>query len=151
MVWYWSGDNVEFINFEKLWLRYNESLSRSSMAAYNFSTVDNRWGLVPVNSSESAAYICEISKRDLYFVKLREINIDYGITVTDPEKIERGPVFELEPKSQIFDLSKRDQSNAVSFRCAAKGYPMPEYQWFKEEYNQTKIVSKLIDPLKDER
>lgn len=37
------------------------------------------------------------------------------------------------------------------FSCLAGGYPTPTYEWFKEEFENDRLVAKLIDPLKDFR
>ncbi|XP_053212874.1 contactin-like [Panonychus citri] len=80
-----------------------------------------------------------------------DVQIDFGIDEIDPLKIPRGPKFIEEPRSQIFDLNGRDHLNYVTLRCSADGYPTPVYQWFKESYNKTEIISELVDPLSDQR
>ncbi|XP_015790072.1 contactin isoform X2 [Tetranychus urticae] len=119
--------------------------------AYNFSRPENRWGLTTIRELEKAAYICEISKKSAYLVKLKDIQIDFGVDETDPGKIPRGPRFTEEPQSQIFDLNGRDHLNYVTLRCAADAYPTANYEWFKENYNKTEIVSELVNPLSDPR
>uniref|UniRef100_T1JZ84 Ig-like domain-containing protein n=1 Tax=Tetranychus urticae TaxID=32264 RepID=T1JZ84_TETUR len=75
----------------------------------------------------------------------------FDVDETDPGKIPRGPRFIEEPQSQIFDLNGRDHRNYVTLRCAADAYPTANYQWFKENYNKTEIVSELVNPLSDPR
>ena len=33
----------------------------------------------------------------------------------------------------------------------ADGYPAPLYKWYKEEYSNNKLTSRIIDPLRDNR
>lgn len=37
------------------------------------------------------------------------------------------------------------------FSCLAGGYPTPTYQWYKEEYENDRLVAIEIDPLNDMR
>lgn len=111
----------------------------------------NRWGLIPVSGIEESAYICEVPKEDVRHVLVTERNIDYGVPVTDKRYIERGPVFTEEPKPAVFDLSGRSQQNYISMRCVADGFPTPTYEWFKEEYENSRLTARLIDPLSDTR
>lgn len=37
------------------------------------------------------------------------------------------------------------------FSCLAGGYPVPTYEWFREEYEADKLISKKIDPMSDKR
>ena len=39
----------------------------------------------------------------------------------------------------------------VIFSCLAGGYPTPTYAWYREEYMNDKLVSRLIKPLTDRR
>ncbi|KAI1278064.1 Contactin [Halotydeus destructor] len=152
--WGWDGDKTSFTNIIDLWVHFPSAQEVSQgwkFAAYNFSQPENRWGLIPVNGVDETAYICEIGKEDLRHVLVTERGIDYGIDVPDKRYIPRGPQFSEEPKPAVFDVSGRSQINYISLRCVAEGYPTPTYEWFKEEYDNVRLKSTLIDPLKDDR
>lgn len=35
--------------------------------------------------------------------------------------------------------------------CLAGGFPVPTYEWFREEYEADKLIWKKIDPMVDKR
>lgn len=37
------------------------------------------------------------------------------------------------------------------FSCLAGGFPTPTYQWFRESYENDRLVAREIDPLSDPR
>lgn len=37
------------------------------------------------------------------------------------------------------------------FSCFAGGYPTPTYQWFREDYENDRLIAKEINPLQDSR
>jgi len=148
--WRWEGDDSNLVNFN-IWLNHYNNNPDFIHASYNFSLQQNRWGLVQALGSEKKGLICEVNQANIQLIRLKEINIDYGVNVIDPDQVPRGPVFEEKPESVVFDLSERSYSNYVILRCVAKGYPTPTYKWYKEEYNGTKVVANFIDPLRDKR
>ena len=167
--WRWDGDRSGFVNIPDLWIRsifsdnyetnFNNNPFQSQQnnynlfkyAAYNFSYPENRWALIPVSGNEEAAYVCEVIKEELQHAVINERTIDYGVTVEDKKKVPRGPKFMQEPKPAVFDLSGRSQQNYIHLRCVADGYPTPTYNWFKEEYENSRPIERLIDPLQDAR
>jgi hypothetical protein len=71
----------------------------------------------------------------------------YGIVVNDITRIPRGPYFIRQPVPVVFDLTRRKTLNQVTLSCIANGYPTPEFQWYKEDFESDQLVSKRIDPL----
>lgn len=76
---------------------------------------------------------------------------EYGIMVTDTTKIPRGPYFIQQPVPVVFDLTQRSLVNHVTLSCLAVGYPTPEFEWYKEDFENDQLVSRRIDPLQSPR
>ncbi len=71
----------------------------------------------------------------------------YGIVVNDINRIPRGPYFIRQPVPVVFDLTRRKTLNQVTLSCIANGYPTPEFQWYKEDFENDQLVSRRINPL----
>lgn len=82
---------------------------------------------------------------------IEERTFTYGIDIDDPEKIPRGPYFVKQPEPVVYDLQNSKTTKDVQMTCIAKGYPTPTYEWFKEDYDNDKVISKIIDPLTNKR
>lgn len=76
---------------------------------------------------------------------------EYGVIVKDIERIPRGPYFIQQPVPVVFDLTRRNLLNQVTLSCLAGGYPPPEFQWYKEDFENDQLVSRRIDPLQTPR
>lgn len=148
-VWLWDSDNTMFTDIDALFLPFKDE-SYARYAAYNYSEIANKWGLMKVDAIELMAFICEIPKEKLHQIIITERDIDYGVLVYDKEKIPHGPYFVQEPEPVIFDPSN-EQVNFVSLKCVAAGYPSPLYKWYREEFRNDKLESYLVDPLSDPR
>uniref|UniRef100_A0A6P7GDV3 Contactin n=1 Tax=Diabrotica virgifera virgifera TaxID=50390 RepID=A0A6P7GDV3_DIAVI len=119
--------------------------------AYNFSKHHLHWVFEPVRGDEPLLFICEANILAVQRLVTDDRSFTYGIDVTDPEKIPRGPYFIKQPVDATFDTSKRKLLNDVSISCFAGGYPTPTYEWYREDYENDKLVAHLIDPLRDSR
>ena len=60
-------------------------------------------------------YICEIPL-SLVPLPLEERDFDYGLEITDPKKIPRGPYFIKQPENVVFDLSRNSPRPYVALR-----------------------------------
>lgn len=118
---------------------------------YNFSTDLMKWGFQAVRGDEPLLYICEANVRNLQRLVSDERTYEYGVDVENPDFIPRGPYFIKEPTDVTFDLSKRKIYNDASLSCLAGGYPTPIYQWFREDYQNDRLVAHEINPLEDVR
>ncbi|KAG1669618.1 Contactin [Nymphon striatum] len=151
-VWFWDGDGSQFINIANLWLPNAASMgSNYEDAAYVYSEKAKHWGLQSLDGFEKLPYVCEIPKEKLDQIIVEERGPDYGIIVDDEKLIPRAPKFVKEPVDAIFDTSSRNQVNFIKLRCVADGYPYPEYKWFKEEFDEDRLVDRIIEPLDDAR
>lgn len=77
----------------------------------------------------------------LYFNKTSLPNLcilDYGIEVSDPNKIPRGPSFMVTPTNLVVI----GQGRMIHLDCVANGKPLPSYRWHK---NNTQLLSET-DP-----
>ncbi|XP_050293568.1 contactin isoform X2 [Anthonomus grandis grandis] len=118
---------------------------------YKFSKNLMHWGLEPVVGDESLPFICKVHAAAIEKLKADERDYSYGTDVFDPEKVPRGPFFIKQPENSIFDTLKRNLYNDISLSCLAGGYPTPTYQWFREEYENDRLIPREIDPLTDGR
>ena len=153
---YWSNDDgTQLINMENAFLPENNEYGNfygKDYLVYGYSETLKRWGLEKVNGNEPHYYICEASAVNLaYLLTENDRTYQYGIEVNDPLRIPRGPYFIKQPENKVFDISKRLVNNDVSLSCLAGGYPAPTYEWFKEDFQNDRLVAKRIDPLSNER
>lgn len=134
---------------------YDNRILQKDRLVFGYSREKNKWMYMPTYDFENNLFICE--SLDLYNVE--NINahadsqreIDYGVEVIDPLKLERGPYFIKQPKDTTYDTGKRMVTNDVSIQCLAGGYPTPTYEWYKEHYNNDKLNYTKIDPLTNSR
>lgn len=119
--------------------------------AYKFSKNLMHWGLEPVVGDESLPFICKANLAAIERLKADERNYAYGMDIFDPERVPRGPYFIKQPEDAIFDTSKRNLYNDIHLSCLAGGYPTPTYKWYREEYENDRLVPREINPLEDGR
>lgn len=84
-------------------------------------------------------------------INIDERTFEYGVPVANIDQIARGPFFIKQPVAVVFDLTRRNLINQVTLSCLAGGYPAPEYRWYKEDFENDKLVSRRIDPLQSSR
>ncbi|XP_015594638.1 contactin [Cephus cinctus] len=151
---YWSNeaDGSQLNNMENAFLpEPNDGVLGRDYLAYSFSNSLKRWGLERVTGNEKLLYICEAPITILHNLAEDDRTYQYGIEIDNPLRIPRGPYFINQPKSKVFDVSKRRINNDVALSCLAGGYPTPTYEWFKENYVKDRLVAVRIDPLSDSR
>lgn len=118
---------------------------------YKFSKKLMHWGLEPVVGDEPLPFICKANVAAIQRLKADERDYAYGTEIFDPERVPRGPYFIKQPEDAIFDTSKRNLYNDISLSCLAGGYPTPTYKWYREEYENDRLIPREIDPLQDGR
>ncbi|XP_049844901.1 contactin [Schistocerca gregaria] len=150
---YWvnDGDNSQVINMDAAFLPEQESTFNKDYLVYSFSNQLKRWGFEKVDGEEPLLFICEAPRASLSYLVVEDRTFTYGLEVEDPEKVPRGPFFKRQPHDVVFDLSKRTTLNDVTLSCLAGGYPTPTYEWFREDYENDRLVARKIDPLSDRR
>ncbi|XP_023243546.1 contactin-like isoform X1 [Centruroides sculpturatus] len=144
--WNWEGEDNSYINFD-FFLDPPYDPGQRRNAAYTYSSSAKKSGLIPVFSDEQLPFICEIHQKNSHEIPL-ERYIGYGVNVLNEEKVPRGPRFIKTPESAVVS---RHSTKVVVFECAADGYPLPNYVWYKAEYRRDEIVNKTVDPLSDYR
>lgn len=148
---YWiNPDGSQLINMENAFLPEYEPYGKDYLA-YNFSKELVHWGFQIVRGDEPLLYICEASIISLQRLVTDDRTYEYGIDIDNPEQIPRGPYFIKQPEDVTFDTSRRKIYNDVSLSCFAGGYPTPSYQWFREDYENDRLVAREINPLSDPR
>ncbi|XP_072402624.1 contactin [Diabrotica undecimpunctata] len=148
--YYTNADGTQLANMDNAILEIDFPYGRDYLA-YNFSRTHLHWVFEPVRGDEPLLFICEANILAVQRLVIEDRSFTYGIDVTDPEKIPRGPYFIKQPVDATFDTSKRKLLNDVSISCFAGGYPTPTYEWYREDYENDKLIAHLIDPLKDSR
>ncbi|XP_011135668.2 contactin [Harpegnathos saltator] len=150
-IWINEADSTNLINLDSIFLpEPNDNIIRDYLA-YSFSISLNRWGLERVTGLDELLYICEASIAALRNLVEDDRTYQYGIEIYNPLEIPRGPYFIKQPKSKVFDVSKKRISNDVYLSCLAGGYPTPTYEWFKENYENDRLIAIKIDPISNNR
>ncbi|XP_066997548.2 contactin [Anabrus simplex] len=149
---YWvNDDSTQLVNMDAAFLPAQESTLNKDYLAYGFSNELKRWGFEQVTGNEPLLFICEAPYDKLHYLLVDDRTYQYGIDIDDLEKVPRGPFFIRQPRDVVFDLSKHAVLNDVSLSCLAGGYPVPTYEWFKEDYENDQLVPRKIDPLSNKR
>lgn len=136
---------------DSAFIRDNAGYDNTEFLVYKFSKKLMHWGLEPVDGKDPLPFICKADITVVEKLKADERSYTYGAEIVDPDKVPRGPYFIREPNDVIFDTSKRKLYNDISLSCLAGGYPTPTYKWYREEYENDKLVPREIDPLADGR
>ncbi|XP_017779518.1 PREDICTED: contactin-like [Nicrophorus vespilloides] len=148
---YWiNPDGSQLINMENAFLMDSDPYGKDFLA-YNFSKDIMHWGFQPVRGDESLLFICEAHISSLQRLISDDRTYTYGIDIIDSAKIPQGPYFIKQPEDVTYDTSKSKLYNDVTLLCLAGGYPTPVYEWFKEDFENDRLVARKIDPLVDER
>jgi hypothetical protein len=151
-LWMNEGDSTTLMNMDNAFLpEPNDNMIGRDYLAYSYSNNLKRWGLEKVIGKEELLYICEAPVITLHNLVEDDRTYQYGIDIDNPLQIPRGPYFIKQPVSKVFDVSKRRISNDVSLSCLAGGYPTPTYEWFKEDYENDRLIATKINPLSNSR
>lgn len=152
---YWTNeDGTQLVSMENAFLpeRYDQSnVYGKDYLVYAYSDGLKRWGLEKINGHEAHYYICEAPVANLAYLLSDDRTYQYGIEVNDPLRIPRGPYFIKQPDIKVFDVTKRVVNNDVTLSCLAGGYPSPTYEWFKEDFQNDRLIARRIDPLQNIR
>lgn len=150
---YWlNPDGSQLLNMDNAFLPWGDfDLYNRDFLAYNFSKELMHWGFQPVRGDEPLLFICEAKIEAMQKLLQDDRTYTYGLDITDPERIPRGPHFIKQPEDTIFDVSRRKIYNHVALSCLAGGYPTPTYEWFREDFENDRLVAKKINPLDDGR
>lgn len=150
--WMNEGDNTQLLNMDNAFLpEPNDNVLGRDYLTYSYHNNLQRWGLEKVTGKEKLLYICEAPISNLHNLVDDDRTYQYGVEINNPNQIPRGPYFIKQPINKVFDVSKRKISNDVSLSCLAGGYPAPTYEWFKEDYENDRLIATKIDPLKNTR
>ncbi|XP_014603516.1 PREDICTED: contactin [Polistes canadensis] len=150
--WINEADNTQLTNMDNAFLpEPADNIFGKDYLTYSYHNNLQRWGFEKVTGIDKLLYICEAPISNLYNLVEDDRTYEYGVHIIDPLKVPRGPYFIKQPVSTVFDLSNRKTTNEVSLSCFAGGYPTPTYEWFKEEYENDRLIASRIDPLLNTR
>jgi len=79
-----------------------------------FSESLKRWGFERVRGDEYLLYICEVPVNKMHHLVVDDRTHEYGLDVSDPEKVPRGPYFVKQPVNAVFDESGRRTQQYVT-------------------------------------
>lgn len=150
-VWVNDGDGTTMMNLDTAFLPNQETLFEKDFLSYGYSLSARQWGLLRVDGKDPLLHICEIAVNQVNLLDVEDRTFQYGIVVNDITRIPRGPFFIQQPVPVVFDLTRRKTLNQVTLSCIANGYPTPEFQWYKEDFENDQLVSRRIDPLQSQR
>ncbi|XP_039297800.1 contactin [Nilaparvata lugens] len=152
---YWvnEGDSTALTDMDSAFLPEQGTLTNQPKPhlAFSYSYPLRKWGVERVTGEEMLLYICEAPIANVYMMVTEDRTFQYGLEVDDPLRIPMGPYFIKQPVNVVFDLSKKGTTNDISLSCLAAGYPTPTYEWFREDYENDRLVATQIDPLQDKR
>ncbi|XP_015510203.1 contactin [Neodiprion lecontei] len=151
---YWSNepDGSQLVNMDNAFLPEPlDNVQGKDYLVYTFSNNLKRWGFEKVTGNEELLYICEASVVSMHNLVQDDRTYQYGIEINNPLRVPRGPYFIKQPVDTVFDLSKRKLTNDVTLSCLAGGFPTPTYEWFKEIYENDRLVANRINPLENSR
>ncbi|XP_066587501.1 contactin [Prorops nasuta] len=150
--WMNEADNTQLINMENAFFpERNDDIIGKDYLVYSYNNNLQRWGLEKVTGRDEFLYICEAPLATLHNLAEDDRTYQYGIEIENPLQVPRGPYFIRQPVSKVFDSSKRRVNNDISLSCLAGGYPTPTYEWFKEDYENDRLIAKRVDPLINRR
>lgn len=150
-MWINEADSTTLANMDNAFLpEPNDNILGRDYLAYSYSNNLKRWGLEKVTGGEELLYICEAHITTLHVLLEDDRTFHYGMDIDNPLQIPRGPYFIKQPISKVFDISKRNK-NDISLSCLAGGYPTPTYEWFKEDYENDRLIATKINPLSNSR
>lgn len=147
---YWSNeaDGSQLINMDNAFLpEPMDNMQGKDYLVYTFSNSLKRWGFEKVTGTEELLYICEASVTSMHNLVQDDRTYQYGVEIDNPLRVPRGPYFIRQPQNTVFDMSKRRISNDIALSCLAGGWPTPTYEWFKEIYENDRLIANKIDPL----
>lgn len=109
----------------------------------SYSFREKKWGLLTIEGIEPSEFVCEIRSNRLTDFTLDSYEVrdyEYGVIVTDPKYLPRGPKFIHQPDPAMFDLLKMDVINHVSITCLG---------WYffllKPSFLSSKHINKFLD------
>lgn len=151
-IWVNEADSTSLLNMDNAFLpEPNDNVIGRDYLAYSYSNALQRWGLEKVTGREELLYICEASVINLQNLVEDDRTYQYGIEIDNPLQIPRGPYFIKQPKDKVYDVSKKRVNNYIDLACLAGGYPTPTYEWFKEDYENDRLIATKINPLSNNK
>lgn len=110
-----NPDGSQLVNMENAFLPDLDQYGKDYLV-YNFSKEHMHWGFQAVRGDEPLLFICEANILSLQRLVSDDRTYEYGIDVTDPERIPRGPFFIKQPEDYTFDLKRRKVINFATLR-----------------------------------
>ncbi|CAH1783082.1 unnamed protein product [Owenia fusiformis] len=131
---FWEGTGDE-IQRHQYWI--NETI-RQRPSPYNhvcYYYDGNKWGWILGIASEERAFICEISKRDIWKILDEQRDHSFGVLNPDINTLPRGPEFIIEPENTIFFEDTPEK--IVRMICSVDAFPYSSYTWQKDNVDIT--------------
>lgn len=122
----WESDGSD-VSGQHFW--YSNDLRARPGNRIAYYTDGSSWGWAIMDTSKSAKrpFICFIDKAFIYKITSIDREFDFGVNEIDPNMLERGPVFNIEPEDQKYDI--KSPFKKVQMVCEAKALPRAAYKW----------------------
>ncbi|XP_076455700.1 contactin-like isoform X2 [Babylonia areolata] len=121
----WESDGSMVSPDLQFWLSEEDRVDSGQFITYKYGVVTYGWSRAP--GQTSLPCVCEISRQEAYRVTEDGRDFDYGLQVSDPNDVPRGPKFTKEPSSVLLIADIRH----VVIDCVAFAKPSPSYRMFR--------------------
>ncbi|KAK6181653.1 hypothetical protein SNE40_009468 [Patella caerulea] len=136
----WKGDGTTIKSDSQFWLP-GQPLNNTEdvVIAYKYGITGYGWTIE--EASNTLSYICEINQAEAYRIVQHNRDFDYGLSVIDPNNLEKGPKFTKQPDSVVVVGQVLDGE----LECIASGNPTVQYSWYRIDQSSRKRVTYETD------
>ena len=122
--WRWDGDSTLIPYSQQYWLPQQQNVP-GVVIVYKHAGSIYGWSKASKNSVLS--YICEIPQSLAYRLTMERRTFEYGVSFNDLTNIEKGPIFQEQPKSLVVV----SHTPTAHLECRASCNPQCDYKWYK--------------------
>ncbi|GAB1607301.1 hypothetical protein Ahia01_001013500 [Argonauta hians] len=131
----WRGNGKQIENHNQHWIDVSEQKKEGTRIVYVAKGTSYGWSLTNEYAAHSS--ICKIAQSEIYRIKQRMRDFNFGYGLIDPQNIKRGPNMTIESPNYIV----LEGVTRTSFECVATGNPAVKYKWYRlNKATQTKTV-----------
>ncbi|XP_059165988.1 contactin-5-like isoform X2 [Physella acuta] len=125
----WEGGATGNISMSKNWIDsgYTDNFENGNIITLAHSTSFNTFKASTAKPEANLAYICKISRNEVYRLLQQDRDHMYGTNITNPNDVQYGPKIIIQPKTVIV----AGTTDNVELECVAVSNPRPSYNWYK--------------------
>ncbi|KAK7482103.1 hypothetical protein BaRGS_00026687, partial [Batillaria attramentaria] len=137
----WESDGSRIPPGLQFWLSDEDRQDVGQFITYKYGVTAYGWSRAP--SDTPLPFICEISTEEAYKITEEKRDFDYGLNITDPNEVPRGPKFTKEPR----DVMLVTGIKSAVMDCAAFANPSPTYKMYKTmgDTGETILITPDVD------